>query len=66
MNTLWVKRSKPNPQARLGLFCFPHAGVGASIFRDWANHLPGEVEVCAVQLPGREDRLVETPFARLS
>jgi medium-chain acyl-[acyl-carrier-protein] hydrolase len=65
MNTFWVKRSKPNPQARLGLFCFPHAGVGASIFRAWADHLPCEVEVCAVQLPGREDRLAETPFARM-
>jgi medium-chain acyl-[acyl-carrier-protein] hydrolase len=65
INTPWMKRSKPNPQARLRLFCFPHAGGGASLFRRWANQLPGEIEVCAVQLPGRENRLAEPPFTRM-
>lgn len=64
-NTLWVKCSKPNPQARFRLFCFPYAGGGASLFRSWANRLPGEVEVCAVQLPGREDRLTEAAFTSM-
>ncbi|HEU5226874.1 MAG TPA: thioesterase II family protein [Ktedonobacteraceae bacterium] len=64
-NTLWVKCSKPNPQACFRLFCFPYAGGGASLFRNWANRLPGEVEVCAVQLPGREDRLAEPAFTRM-
>ncbi len=52
-------RSKPNPQARFRLFCFPYAGGGASLFRHWANRLPSEIEVYAVQLSGREDRLAE-------
>lgn len=65
INTPWVKRPKPNPQARLRLFCFPHAGGGASLFRSWADRLPAEVEMCAVQLPGREDRLGEPPFTRM-
>src|SRR5690349_1583466 len=64
-NTPWVKRAKPNPQARFRLFCFPYAGGGASLFRNWANRLPGEIEVCAVQLPGREDRLTEPAFTRM-
>ncbi len=64
-NTLWVKRSKPNPHARFRLFCFPYAGGGASLFRNWANRLPSEVEVCAVQLPGREDRLAEPAFTHM-
>jgi medium-chain acyl-[acyl-carrier-protein] hydrolase len=47
------------------LFCFPYAGGGASIFRHWANGLPEFVEVCPVQLPGRETRFREAAFTRL-
>lgn len=47
------------PNARLRLFCFPHAGVGASAYRAWAGLVPDTVEVRAVQLPGRESRLRE-------
>lgn len=65
IKTPWVKSPNPNLQARFRLFCFPHAGGGASLFRNWADLLPREVEVCAVQLPGREDRLREPPFTRL-
>lgn len=65
MKTLWVKCSNPNPQARFRLFCFPHAGGGASLFRRWPGLLSREIEVYAVQLPGREDRLKEPPFTRL-
>lgn len=45
------------------LFCFPHAGAGASIFRAWASELPPWIEICRVQLPGREDRLDESPYS---
>jgi medium-chain acyl-[acyl-carrier-protein] hydrolase len=50
----------------LRLFCLPYAGGGASIFRRWSAGLPGSVEVCPIQLPGRETRLKEPPFTRLS
>ncbi|WP_420130678.1 thioesterase II family protein [Longimicrobium sp.] len=53
------------PRARLRLFCIAHAGGGASAFRGWADALPPEVEVCLVQLPGRENRIMETPFERV-
>jgi len=62
----WIACRKPNPQARLRLFCFPYAGTGASIFRTWSNGLPADVEVCPVQFPGRGTRLMETPFTQLS
>ena len=58
----WVTRSVPNPNAKLRLFCFPYAGGGASIYRGWPDELPHEIEVCAVQLPGRETRMHEQPF----
>src|SRR2546427_5678317 len=62
----WIVCHKPNPQARLRLICFPYAGGGASVFRMWANDLPPEVEVCSVQLPGRENRLREPTFTHLT
>lgn len=60
----WV-RCYRNPRARLRLFCFPYAGGGVSTFHSWSTQLPGEVEVCPVQLPGRELRLSEPPFTSL-
>jgi medium-chain acyl-[acyl-carrier-protein] hydrolase len=39
----WIACRKPNPQARLRLFCFPYAGTGASIFRTWPDGLPADV-----------------------
>lgn len=36
------------------------------MFRNWARHLPGHVEVCPVQLPGRDQRLCEPPLTNIS
>jgi medium-chain acyl-[acyl-carrier-protein] hydrolase len=49
----------------LRLFCFPYAGGGASVFRTWAQQAPAGIEVCPVQLPGRENYLQEPPYTRL-
>ena len=62
---LWFAGPGTNPQARLRLFCFPYAGGGALIYRNWHKFLPRDVELLAVQLPGRETRLKEPPFTRL-
>ncbi|HEX8708690.1 MAG TPA: alpha/beta fold hydrolase [Pyrinomonadaceae bacterium] len=61
----WVTCYRPNPRARIRLFCFPFAGGGALTFRLWHDRLPSTVEVCAVQLPGHGNRLSEPPFDRL-
>ena len=47
------------------LFCFPHAGVGAAVFRLWPVGLPVELEMCGVQLPGRTTRLAEPAVTSL-
>ena len=62
----WILCPRPNPQAHLRLFCFPYAGGGASIYRVWPAQLPAEIEVCAIQLPGRENRLRESCFTRIA
>lgn len=58
----WIFMARRKPQARLRLFCFPHAGSGASGYHPWLNAFPPEIEVCPVQLPGRENRLQEPLF----
>ncbi len=63
-NNKWIV-THPAPYPKLRLFCFPYAGGGASVFREWKNRLGPEIEICAVQLPGREQRINETPFKDL-
>lgn len=60
MSNWLVRPPRANAEARL--FCFANAGGGASTFREWHAALPAELDLCAVQLPGRENRLRETPL----
>lgn len=55
----WLSFHKPNPHAKLRIFCFPYAGGSALIYRGWDTGLPPHVEVCPVQLPGRGARIRE-------
>jgi surfactin synthase thioesterase subunit len=61
----WIAAFQPRPSARVRLLCFPHAGAGPSAFRRWSGLLPPEIDPCLLQLPGRENRLTETPFTEL-
>jgi medium-chain acyl-[acyl-carrier-protein] hydrolase len=63
VSRLWSR--EPRPVARARLFCFPYAGAGASVYRLWANGLPPSLEVCTVQLPGREQRSREAPLTSI-
>jgi surfactin synthase thioesterase subunit len=45
-----------NPAAAPRLFCFPHAGGGAMAYNPWRAAFGSELEVCAVELPGRGTR----------
>ncbi|WP_437654253.1 thioesterase II family protein [Sorangium sp. So ce1182] len=62
----WVGCPRPNPASRLRLFCFPYAGGGASAYSTWWRELPAHTELCAIRLPGREARMSEPPFDRLT
>ncbi len=62
----WFAVPRPVLQPSLRLFCFPFAGGGARVYSTWPDHLPREVELCAVQLPGRERRFNESPYSRLT
>jgi medium-chain acyl-[acyl-carrier-protein] hydrolase len=65
-HTTWIARPRPNPTARLRLFCVPYAGGGDAVFRTWWQGLPDDVEACGVRRPGRDQRRGEPPFTRLT
>lgn len=47
------------------LYCLPHAGAGASVYRSWVGALPG-IAVVPVQLPAREGRFQDEPYERMA
>lgn len=61
----WFLNANRFTRAQVRLFCFPYAGGSASIYRAWQNLFPADIGVCPVQLPGRENRMVEMPISSL-
>lgn len=56
---LWVRRFHPADAAATQLLCLSHAGGSASYFFGVSRALSPEIDVLAVQYPGRQDRLKE-------
>lgn len=59
-NNNWFIVPKPKPAAKLRLFCFPYAGGQAAIYFPLARLLSDQIELVAVQLPGRGNRMFES------
>ncbi|WP_230943242.1 thioesterase II family protein [Burkholderia stagnalis] len=57
-----LKIFAPVPAPRLRMICCAYAGGSAAVFRGWHERLPRDVEVCAVELPGRGARFREPPL----
>lgn len=53
------------PPAPSRLFCFPYAGGSAAIYRGWQAALGPQIDVQAVELPGRGSRFREAPVGDL-
>lgn len=62
----WLSIPRPVSDPAMRLFCFPFAAGGASIYREWPEELPADVEMCAVELPGRGDLRGELPLTRMA
>ena len=60
---LWIRRFHPAPHATARLVCFPHAGGSASFYYPLSELLRPQVEVLAVQYPGRQERRAEPMVA---
>lgn len=48
--------------SKMRLFCFPFAGGGASAYRNWLRDSSKDLEIIAVQPPGRENRMGDNPL----
>lgn len=56
----WIINRQNNKDCKYRLFCLPYAGSGASLYAQWYQYVDKEIEVCPIQLPGRENRRNET------
>jgi surfactin synthase thioesterase subunit len=61
----WILQPGASSNPAFRLFCFPHAGSGASFYTSWAKELPSTIEVCPVQFPGRENLRLLKPLSQL-
>jgi isopentenyl diphosphate isomerase/L-lactate dehydrogenase-like FMN-dependent dehydrogenase/surfactin synthase thioesterase subunit len=52
----WIRTFHPRESPAARLVCFPHAGGAANAFTALSAALPEEIELLAVQYPGRQDR----------
>ena len=66
MNIKLVKNYNQIRPDRATLFCFPFAGGGASAYNSWVQKMKDKVTVCPIQLPGREDRIMEKPYNNMT
>ncbi|KTD46056.1 Linear gramicidin dehydrogenase LgrE [Legionella quinlivanii] len=62
----WLFIPKPLAFPRLRLICFPYAGGNASIYKSWGELLPNNVELIAIQPPGRSNRVSEHAFSDMN
>jgi acyl transferase domain-containing protein len=58
----WLVFPRPNPLAKVRLFCFPYAGGNAAVYRPWVESLRPDIELVAVDPPGRAARVHERPI----
>lgn len=56
-----IIRHQVRENAKFRLFCFAYAGGSAAVYRQWPLDIPPDIEVCAVEIPGRIQ--LRTPLA---
>jgi len=61
-NSKYFKILNKPKNKKLRLFCFPYAGGSASIYNAFKELIGEEIELVAVQLPSRAERMMEDPF----
>jgi surfactin synthase thioesterase subunit len=62
----WIRRFHHEPNSRVTLVCFPHAGGSASFFYPVSDAMQSTVQVVALQYPGRQDRRQEKPLTTVA
>ncbi len=60
--TLFKLIKKAAVKVKLKIYCFPYLGTGSSVYEKWAGMFENDVELIAIQPPGREERSDAKPF----
>lgn len=61
--SVWISCTNTRRSAALRLFCFPFAGGSVAAYQPWGDLAAMHgIEICSIQLPGREERHSERPF----
>lgn len=61
----WIVAPPREYPPAVRLFCLPYVGGAASVYQPWRGALGDDVEICAVELPGRGARMREAAFSRV-
>lgn len=62
----WLFIPKPLALPSLRIICFPYAGGNALTYKSWVELLPNNVELVAIQPPGRCNRIFEPAFSDMN
>jgi acyl transferase domain-containing protein/surfactin synthase thioesterase subunit len=62
----WLIVVGPRAAPRVRLLCFPFAGGGSAVYRNWAQFIDPAIEVVAIEPPGRLARITEPPIADMN
>lgn len=65
MTNPWIRLQQKNPAAKMNLICFPFAGGFAEYYLPWRSHMPNELQLCPMQLPGRSYRFQESMYTNI-
>ena len=61
----WIAVQDRRPRPAVRLFCLPWAGGGASAYATWRTGFRDDVQVCPIELPGRQKRWREPAYQRI-
>lgn len=61
-----LHRWRQDVDGKIKIYCFPHAGAGASITKNLALNAPSWIEIITIRLPGRETRFLEEPITNIN
>lgn len=61
----WLLLGGDSANRQVRLFCLPVGGGGCSQYMSWRGQLPAAVDLCLLQLPGRDGRAAEPPINEL-
>lgn len=64
-DTLFKVIKSATTKIRLKIYCFPYLGTGSSVYEKWAGMFGNDVELIAIQPPGREERSNAKPFGSM-